>query len=97
MTDTKNKDLDEPNIVKVSSKGQIVIPRTIRMKLGISSNNKLLVYRYDDGIVMRKLMIPDKTKELQEIYKRVDERISKYGELSEEEINVIIHKYRKQK
>ena len=97
MIDTKNKDFDEPNIVKVSSKGQVVIPRIIRMKLGISSNSKLLVYRYDDGIVMRKLVIPDKTKELQEIYKRVDERVSKYGELSEEEISAIIQKYRKQK
>ena len=97
MTETKNKNLDEPNIVKVSSKGQVVIPRIIRMKLGISSKSKLLVYRYDDGIVLKKLAIPDKTMELQEIYKRVDERISKYGELSEEEINTIIQKYRKQK
>jgi AbrB family looped-hinge helix DNA binding protein len=97
MTDSKTKDFDEPNIVKVSSKGQVVIPRIIRMELGISSKSKLLVYRYDDGIVLKKLSIPDKTRELQEIYKRVDERISKYGELSEEEINTIIQKYRKQK
>ncbi len=36
----------------VSSKGQVVIPQGIREKLGIGAKSKLLVYPYDDSLVM---------------------------------------------
>jgi len=88
---------EEPEVVVVSSKGQVVIPQTIREKLRIGPKTKLLVYSYQDGVIMKKLEIPDLAKELEEVYKKVDEGIAKYGELSEEEINEIIQKYRKQK
>jgi AbrB family looped-hinge helix DNA binding protein len=88
-------DHEEPEVVVVSSKGQVVIPQTIREKLRIGPKTKLLVYSYQDGVIMKKLEIPDLAKELEEVYKKVDERIAKYGELSEEEINEIIQKYRK--
>ena len=90
-------DYEEPEVVVVSSKGQVVIPQTIREKLRIGPKTKLLVYSYQDGVIMKKLEIPDLAKELEEVYKKVDERTAKYGELSEEEINEIIQKYRKQK
>lgn len=90
----KDEKLD---VVVVSSKGQVVIPQTIREKLGIRPKTKLLVYGYQDGVIMKKLEIPDLAKELEELYKSIDTRITKFGELSEEEINDIIQKYRKQK
>jgi hypothetical protein len=37
------------------------------------------------------------SKELEAIYKRVDERIAKYGELSNDEINKIIDEHRQRK
>ena len=46
------------DIIKVSSKGQIVIPREIRKKLGVKGGEKLLVLTCDGDIVLRK------TKEL---------------------------------
>jgi hypothetical protein len=39
----------------------------------------------------------DLSKELEAMYKRVDERIAKYGELSNDEINQIIHEHRQKK
>lgn len=41
-------------IVKVSSKGQIVIPCEVRKKLGVKGGEKLLVLTCDGDIVLRK-------------------------------------------
>jgi len=85
---------EKPDVIVVSSKGQIVIPQNLREKLGIKSKSKLLVYGYDDALIMKKLEIPDVEKKLEALYKRIDRRIAKYGELSEEEIEEEIQKYR---
>jgi len=91
---TKN---EAPNIITVSDKGQIVIPQSIREKLGIKPRNKLLIYNYQDAIILKKLEMPDFTKELEEIYRKIDGKIAKYGELSDQDIDEIIQKFRKQK
>ncbi len=41
--------------------------------------------------------MPDIAKELEAMYKRIDKRIAKYGELTNEEINEIIHEHRRKK
>ena len=46
------------DVIKVSSKGQIVIPTEVRKKLGVRGGEKLLVLTPDGDIVLRK------TKEL---------------------------------
>jgi AbrB family looped-hinge helix DNA binding protein len=46
------------DIIKVSSKGQVVIPREVRKKLGVKGGEKLLVLTRDGDILLRK------TKEL---------------------------------
>ena len=88
---------EKPDIVVVSSKGQVVIPQAIRRKLGINPESKLLVYGYQDAVIMKKIIVPDRVRELEELYKKIDARVAKYGELSDEEINAIVQKYRAQK
>jgi len=46
------------DVIKVSSKGQIVIPRGVRKKMGMKGGEKLLVLTRDGDILLRK------TKEL---------------------------------
>jgi hypothetical protein len=48
-------------------------------------------------VIMKKLEIPNVTKELQDIYRKVDSRIAKYGELTNKEINEVISDYREKK
>jgi AbrB family looped-hinge helix DNA binding protein len=91
---TKEENLD---IAIVSSKGQVVIPQALREKLGIKPKTKLMVYGFEDAIVMKKIDLPDIRKELETIYKKVDENLAKFGELPEEEIGEIIQKYRRKK
>ena len=56
------------DIIKVSSKGQIVIPREVRKKMGVKGGEKLLVITRDGDILLRK------TKELsfEEMVNRID-------------------------
>ena len=43
------------SIVKVSGKGQIVIPKEVREKLDIKAGEKLAVIVKDDDIILRKI------------------------------------------
>jgi len=86
--------MEESDVVVVSSKGQVVIPQSLREKLRIGPKSKLLVYGRGDALIMKKLRVEDAVRSMQAIYKRIDRRIAKYGELSEEEINDIVQKYR---
>ncbi|OHE56190.1 MAG: hypothetical protein A3K61_06305 [Thaumarchaeota archaeon RBG_16_49_8] len=86
--------VEEPDITIVSDKGQIVIPAPLRNKLGIKPRSKLLVYSVEDIIILKKLTLPDVKKEMQDIWKEVDKKIAKYGELSQEEVQAEIKGHR---
>jgi AbrB family looped-hinge helix DNA binding protein len=87
-------DQEEPDIVVVSSKGQVVIPQAIRERLSIGSKTKLLVYSYEDGLIMKKIKVSDSAKEMRKIFEKLDRRIARHGELSEKEIKEIVQKHR---
>jgi antitoxin PrlF len=61
------------DIIKVSSKGQIVIPREIRKKLGLNGGEKLLVLTCDGDILLRKA----KELSLDDIAERIDKVVKK--------------------
>jgi AbrB family looped-hinge helix DNA binding protein len=46
------------DIIRVSSKGQIVIPSEVRRKLGVKGGEKLLVLTRDGDILLRKTKEP---------------------------------------
>ncbi|MBI2185233.1 MAG: AbrB/MazE/SpoVT family DNA-binding domain-containing protein [Thaumarchaeota archaeon] len=89
--------VEEPDVTIVSDKGQVVIPAYLRNKMGIKPRSKLLVYSVEDTIILKKLTLPDIRKEMQELWKEIDKKIAKYGEMSEEEIQAVIEKHRKEK
>ena len=88
---------EKADVTVVSEKGQVVIPQAIRKKLGIKPKTKLLIYGYQDAVIMKKLEVPDVTKELEALYRRIDKRIAKYGELNDEEISTVIRDQRAKK
>jgi antitoxin PrlF len=57
------------DMVKVSSKGQIVIPKDIRKKLGVKTGEKLLVLSRDREILLRKAQ----DTSIQEIAEKIEE------------------------
>ncbi len=56
------------DVIKVSSKGQIVIPREIRKRLGVKGGEKLLVLTCGGDIVLRKT----KNMSLDEVAERIE-------------------------
>jgi len=49
--------MSELTTTKVSSKGQIVVPRDMREKLGLQSGDTLVLARYGDILVLKKLTL----------------------------------------
>jgi len=88
---------EKADVTVVSEKGQVVIPQAIRKKLGIKPKTKLLIYGYQDAVIMKKLEVPDVTKELEALYRRIDKRIAKYGELNDEDISTVVRDQRAKK
>jgi AbrB family looped-hinge helix DNA binding protein len=56
------------DIIKVSSKGQVVIPREVRKKLGMKSGEKLLVLTRNGDILLRKI----KEVSIEDIAKKIE-------------------------
>lgn len=86
---------EEEDTTVVSGKGQVVIPQSVRVRLGLKPKTRLIVYGYKDAVIMKKMDIPDIVKNLKSIYQKVDARTAKYGRISDEEINKIVQKHRK--
>jgi antitoxin PrlF len=63
------------DVIKVSSKGQIVIPREVRKKLGVKGGEKLLVLTRGGDILLRKT----KVSSLQEVGERIDKVVIAEG------------------
>lgn len=53
--------------IKVSSKGQVVIPREVRKKIGTNGGEKLLVLTRDGDILLRKT----ENESIEEIAKKI--------------------------
>ncbi|MGO8806901.1 MAG: AbrB/MazE/SpoVT family DNA-binding domain-containing protein [Candidatus Bathyarchaeia archaeon] len=88
---------EKAELTILSQKGQVVIPAKIRSRMGLKPKTKFLVYECDDAVILKKFVEPDLSKEIEAMYKRVDERIAKYGELTQDDIEKIIQKYRKKR
>ncbi len=85
----------EEEISVVGERGQIVIPKELRAKLGLKPKTKMLLIRKGDSVIMRKLGLEKERRELEAIFKRVDARSKRYGGVSEREIARLIHEYRR--
>ena len=51
----------------------------MRFKLGIGAKSKLLVYHFEDTLIMKKLDTKNVEKQLEQMYKRIDARRAKYA------------------
>ena len=87
------------NMIKMSSKGQIVIPQGIRAEICASEGTMFAVVSGKDSIVLKKVAMPSKEElicELGEIAKEGAKRAEKLG-IKESDVTNLIHKARKNK
>ena len=86
-------------MIKMSSKGQIVIPQNIRAEICASEGTMFAVMSGRDSIVLKKIAMPSKDElicELRQIAREGTKRAQKIG-IKEKEIPDLIHKARNNK
>ena len=86
-------------IIKMSSKGQIVIPQDIRAEMHASEGTLFAVVSGKDSIVLKKVAMPSKEdliSELQKIAKEGAKRAKKLG-IKEANVPDLVHKLRNSK
>ena len=84
-------------MIKMSSKGQIVIPQDIRAEICASEGTMFAVVSGRDSIVLKKVATPSKEElicELKEIAKEGKKRLESKG-IKEADISNIVEKSRK--
>ena len=84
----------EPDITTITKKGQLVIPKRVRKRLGIVPKNRFLVYGEGDTVILKRIELPNVLDEWMKLRSLVDRRIAKYGEIDEREINDMVQKFR---
>jgi AbrB family looped-hinge helix DNA binding protein len=47
------------DLVKMSSKGQLVVPQDIRESIDMKPGERFVAFAIDDGVVFKKVKIPD--------------------------------------
>ncbi len=85
--------------IRMSSKGQIVIPQDLRLELGVEEGTLFAVIGSKDTLILKKIETPSKEnliKELQHIAKEGRKRAEKLG-IKETDIPHLVHKLRKEK
>lgn len=83
-----------PEVTKMTSKGQVVIPAGIREELDLSEGVQMVVSRMGDLVLMKKISITDPKKEFEELTKRGSDFVKKKGIKNEEDVIKKIHKGR---
>lgn len=82
--------------VKMSRKGQLVVPASIRKMLRLKPEDKFIAYGKEDYIVFKKVALPSLKREFDDIVARTTE-IAKSRKLTERDIKQEIRKHRAEK
>jgi len=82
-------------ITSLSTKGQIVIPQTIREKLGLKPGAKLIVIQEGDSILLKPIALPrrEQFKKLIALGDKIKEKL----DLQESDVERIVKSIRKEK
>ena len=86
----------ETAIIKVSSKGQVVIPAELRRIMGIAEGDELYVFGKEDALVLKKIEKKSLEKEFDDIVRPIQAKIKKLG-ITREDVEKEIQAYRREK
>lgn len=86
-----------PELTKMTTKGQVVIPSEIRKQLGLEEGNQLAVSMLGDLVVMKKVAVPDLMKELDRLTKWGSAFAREAGIKSEADVVDRIHRFRQKR
>jgi bifunctional DNA-binding transcriptional regulator/antitoxin component of YhaV-PrlF toxin-antitoxin module len=64
-------------LVKMSEKGQLVVPRRIRKKEGFSSRDRFIAIEVKDGVLFKKLEMPEVKIEFESLSRDIQSHLKK--------------------
>ncbi len=82
------------DLTRLSQKGQVVIPNTVRKKLGLKEGTKFLVVGIGDTIVLRRLELSEEKMRLKQFLEGSRKEADKVG-FTAKEIEEFIRQTRK--
>jgi bifunctional DNA-binding transcriptional regulator/antitoxin component of YhaV-PrlF toxin-antitoxin module len=66
-------------LVKMSPKGQLVVPYKIRRKEKLKPSDRFLVFEINGGIVFKKVYMPNPKEEFESLSKELRAHVKKHG------------------
>jgi len=81
--------MTENELVKMSPKGQLVVPQMIREKEGFKSGDRFIPFQIKEGILFKRVKIPDLKAEFDKISKEIQKQFQSRG-LKEEQVKEAI-------
>ena len=84
--------MTEVAVIKMSVKGQVVIPSDVRVEAGFQPADKLIAYASRDTVVFKKLLSDEAVQYVNSVFKMLDSK--KLG-IFPQEINAEVHSGRK--
>ena len=83
-------------VVKMSKKGQLVVPAELRNRLGLNPEDTFISYGDKDYVIFKKVELPSLQKEFEEIVK-ITSKIFQEAGITEEDVMEEIAAYREEK
>ncbi len=71
----------ENELVKMSPKGQLVVPQEIREKEGFEPGDRFMPFQIKEGILFKKVEIPDIKSEFKKLSKEIQKQFQLRGVL----------------
>lgn len=84
----------EVELVRMSEKGQIVIPASLRKDMGIKKSDQFLIFGENGTVILKKIEKPAMQKTFDEIAKPL-QRAAKEARLTKQELTKAIKEVRK--
>lgn len=78
---------EKPDVITVSSKGQITIPSSLRKRYDLEEGDRMIVVPVEEGLMLKKIDLPS----VEEFRERVEAR---EVELTLDDIVDIVHEHR---
>jgi bifunctional DNA-binding transcriptional regulator/antitoxin component of YhaV-PrlF toxin-antitoxin module len=67
----------ETDLIKMSPKGQLVVPQEIREKQGFLPGDRFVGFQVKDGVFFKKVKIPDVKLEFEKLSKEIEKQFKK--------------------
>ncbi len=69
----------EDDLIKMSPKGQLVVPQAIRKKIGFNPGDRFVSFPVKGGVLFKRVKIPNVKREFEKLAKDVEIQFKKQG------------------